>query len=214
VQNEKRLQVSRPVSLLLLLSYPVAVHAGVLTGVMWPALAILALLFLLPPLLGSPPGRVLRWLPIIVLVVAGLIWLAPPAIDKVIYAPPLLITLMLFAVFSRSLLPGNEPLVSRIARVMHASPSTKLLRYTHAVTWAWAVFLAAMLLEVVALGLYASQEQWSLYTNFYNYLFMGGFFLLEFSLRRFFVDAGERMSLTQFFRRLFALDYRRLFRQQ
>lgn len=212
--NEKPAQLSRPVSLLLLLAYPFAVHVGVLTGVMWPALAILALLFLLPPLLQSPTLRVVRWLPLIILVVTGLLWLAPPSIDRVIYAPPLLITGLLLGLFARSLFPGNEPLVSRIARLMHEAPSAKLLRYTRGVTVGWVVFLTLMLLEVIGLGLFAPQEQWSLFTNFYNYLFMAGFFLLEFSLRRFFIDRAERLSLRQFLHRLITIDYRKLFWQQ
>lgn len=205
-------RITAPLSLLLLFAYPVSVHAGVLTGVMWPALAVLAALLVVPPLLSRP--SLPRFL--LLLLVAGVLWLAlhfaPQALQRVVYAPPLLITLFLLVVFGRSLMPGREPLISRIAHLMHDSPSKALLRYTRGVTIAWVVFLGAMLLEVIVLGLYAEPELWSLFTNFYNYLLMGLFFLLEFSLRRLFIAAEERMTMGQFFHRLVRIDYRQLFR--
>lgn len=210
--NEKPARAASRLSLLLLLAYPFTVHAGVLTGVMWPALVILALL-LLSSLVRTFSLRALRYT-VLCLVLAGvLLWQAPATLEKVIYAPPLLVTTALLWIFARSLLPGNEPLVSRIARMMHTAPSDRLLRYTRAVTVGWVIFLALMVLEIVVLGVFATQELWSLFTNFYNYLFMAGFFLLEFSLRRFCVDAAERLAPGQFFRRLVSIDYRKVFRE-
>ena len=134
--------------------------------------------------------------------------------NRVLYATPLLVIMLLLGLFGRSLLPGHEPLVSRIARIMHDAPSPELLRYTRAVTIGWVVFLALMLVEVIGLTLFATPEQWSLFTNFYNYVFMGIFFLLEFALRRFFIDPAERISFSHFFHRLVTIDYRKLFHQQ
>lgn len=205
-------RIAGPLSLLLLFAYPVSVHAGVLTGVMWPAIAVLAALLVVPPLLRHPSVPRL----LLLLLVAGALslslTLAPQAVQRVVYAPPLLITLFLLSLFGRSLLPGREPLVSRIVRLMHDTPSERLLRYTRGVTVAWVVFLAAMLLEVIALGLYAEPERWSLFTNFYNYLLMALFFLVEFSLRSFFIAAEERMTMVRYFHRLVRIDYRQLFR--
>jgi uncharacterized membrane protein len=180
---------------------------------MWPAVSILAALLVLPPLLLSPsPATLLAFLSAAALL-ALLLLFAPQAIQRLVYAPPLLITLFLLTLFARSLLPGRQPLVSRIARLMHDNPSPALLRYTRGVTVAWVVFLALMLLEVIALGLFAGPQRWSLFTNFYNYLLLGLFFVLEFSLRRLFVAEAERMPMAQFFHRLVKLDYRQLFRQ-
>lgn len=206
--NDRLQPLARPVSLLLLASYPVTLHLGVLGGVMWPALAILAALFLLPPLLRRPTVGRLLWLVAGVVVLVLLFRLAPETVQTIIYAPPLLINLLLFLLFARSLLPGHEPFASHVARLLHDRPSQVLLNYTRTVTLAWAVFLAVILCEVIYLGLFASLELWSLFTNFYNYLFMGLFFLLEYSLRGFFVPSAERMPLREFFRRLSGIDLR------
>ncbi|MFO7594112.1 MAG: hypothetical protein R6X15_08735 [Pseudomonadota bacterium] len=207
-------QASRPVFLLLLVTYPPAVHAGVLTGVIWPAIAVLTALLLLPPLLLSfTPGHLLR-----VVVIAALLALflrsVPGAVERFVYAPPVLFTLLLLFLFARTLLPGREPLISRVAWLLHENPSTQLLRYTHRVTVAWVFFFALILLEVVLLGMFASRELWSLFTNFYNYLLIMLFLLTEFYLRRFFISASERMPLSEFFRKLGDLDYRKLLWQR
>jgi uncharacterized membrane protein len=104
-------------------------------------------------------------------------------------------------------------LVTRIAGVMHESLSPRLRGYTRAVTWAWVVFFSALLVEVVILALYAAPETWSLYTNFINYLLVGGFFLLEFLLRRWALPAHERLGFVAFFRALARIDFRVLSRQ-
>ncbi len=210
MDHEIQAQASLSVSLILFIAYPFIVHAGVLTGVSWPALALLTLLLILQ----FQPMRTLHQSLLAVSVALTLAWLVKDSADIVLYAPPLLIILLLLGLFTRSLLPGNKPLISRIAQLMHKEPSAELLRYTRAVTIGWVIFLSLMLLEVIGLTLFTSQEQWSLFTNFYNYLFMAVFFLLEFILRRFFVAPSERMSLRHFFYQLYSIDYRKLFRQQ
>lgn len=207
------MQFVRPLSLLLLFAYPIAVHGGIITGVMWPALAVLLLLVMLPLLNGPPsPGRLIG---MVVIGVAAylLLQLSPPLMQKLIYAPPVLITLFLLLVFARSLMPGQRPLVTHIAFLLHDRPSPTVLRYTRGVTVAWVLFLAGMLAEVVYLGLYAEAETWSLFANFYNYLFIVLFFLCEFCLRRIFLSADERIPAPLFFRKLLHLDYRKLFWQ-
>ena len=207
MHHEKLIRAGRTVSLLLLLVYPFVVHTGILTDAIWPALAVLLMLVLIKPHFFFSRRVLLLFLP-----VAGiLLWLTPHTVYSVLYAPPLLITLLFLALFAESLMPGNEALVSRIARIMHETPSPQLLRYTHAVTVGWVVFLSLMLLEVIVLTLFATAKQWSLFTNFYNYFFIGLFFLVEFMLRRFFIDPAERISLAQFFHRLVTIDYRKLF---
>lgn len=209
--NERPTTFSRRLYLLLLPAYPIAVHIGVISGVMWPALALLLLLFILPLLTSYPPILQLLAIALFAVVSAFMFPHLPPEAGKLVYAPPLLMPLFLLLLFGRSLLPGRQPLVSRIALLMHEQPSRQLLRYTRAVTIAWVLFFAAMVLEVLYLGLYASDIDWSLFTNFYNYLFIVLFFLLEFLLRRWFVAGHERLSAAGFLRGLLRIDYRRLF---
>src|SRR5690348_17625820 len=47
--------------------------------------------------------------------------------------------------FGLSLRPGQEPLVSRLARRVEPCPTPELMAYTRAVTWLWAGFGAAQL---------------------------------------------------------------------
>ncbi len=196
-------------SLLLLIAYPFLVHMGVLTGVFWPALVNLILLFFLQ----LQSWRTIYWV-LLVFGVGIVAELTPHSAGMILYAPPILTILLLFGIFFRSLLPDSDPLVSRIARLMHENPSAQLLRYTHAVTIGWVIFLLLMLVEVIALTLFAPQQQWSLFTNFYNYLFIVSFFIVEFFCRRFFVNPAERMSIKYFLSRLFSINYRKLFQQR
>lgn len=209
MNHEKSVRTSLSASLLLLIAYPFLVHVGVLTGVFWPALVNLILLFFLQ----LQPWRTIYW--VLLVLLSGMVaWLTPRSAGMILYAPPILTIFLLFGIFFRSLLPGSDPLVSRIARLMHENPSTQLLQYTHAVTIGWVIFLLLMLVEVIALTLFAPQQQWSLFTNFYNYLFIVSFFFVEFLCRRFFVDPTERMSIKHFLSRLFSINYRKLFQQR
>ncbi|MGM0593504.1 MAG: hypothetical protein ACQETD_03115 [Pseudomonadota bacterium] len=211
MRNERLAQAARPVSLLLLVSYPLSVHLGVLTGIMWPALAVLAALVLLPPLMLRP--GVARAVIFVAVFACGALFLqfAPQALLKVVYAPPVLLPLLLLWLFARSLRPGQEPFISRIARLMHSQPSARLLNYTRRVTLAWVFFLALLTVEAVWLGLYADRESWSRFTNFYNYLFMLAFFLLELLIRPLFVSPEERIPPLRFFRKLVSIEPRHLF---
>ena len=56
------------------------------------------------------------------------------------------------ALFARTLRPGHEPLVTRLARAVHGELPAPIMRYTRAVTFAWTLFFAAMGLMVVAIG--------------------------------------------------------------
>ncbi len=53
-------------------------------------------------------------------------------------------------VFATSLRPGQEPLVTRIARHIDATMTPKRLAYTRAVTWLWTAFFALNLLATLA----------------------------------------------------------------
>jgi len=197
---------------LLLLSYPFAVHLGVLAGQLWPALLILLSLLLLP--LWQQPSRARRWAGVAAaaLVIAAVV-LTPLREGQLLYLMPPAIILLLWVMFARTLLPGQTPLVTRIAVLMHDSLTPRLRRYTRVVTWAWLGFFSALLLEVLWLSFYADPERWSLYTNFINYLLVAGFFLLEFALRRFVLSAEERLGFLPFFRALARIDLRALSRQ-
>ncbi len=210
--NEKGIPATRVIFPLLLLSYPFAGHFGTISGRLWPALLFLLVLLQAP--LWRRPSRVLRWAAFAVSVLLFVVLsFTPLRQEQLLYLMPPAILLPLWLVFARTLLPGRTPLVTRIAELMHDSLSPRLRSYTRAVTWVWAVFLGALLFEVVWLALYAEAEVWSLYTNFINYLLVAGFFLLEFGLRRFVLEPTERLGFIPFFRALARIDFQALSRQ-
>jgi uncharacterized membrane protein len=212
VCSDKGRQAYGTASLLLLLAYPFAVHLGILHGPLWPALLILLTLLLAP--LWQQPSRPLRLgASLAALSLLALLLFTPLEQRQLLYLAPPAIILLLWVMFARTLLPGQVPLVTRIAALMHERLSPRLERYTRAVTWAWVLFFSALLLEVVWLALYAVPATWSLFTNFINYLLVGGFFLLEFSLRRLVLPREERLGMLEFFRALAHIDYRSLARR-
>jgi uncharacterized membrane protein len=211
VCNEKGTAV-RGLSPLLLLSYPFAVHLGVLSGQLLPALLILLLLLLHPLLLPPSAGRLALALGIATLLLLAL-RATPLTGSQLLYLPPPAIVLILWVMFARTLLPGQTPLITRIAALMHESLTPRLQRYTRWVTWAWVAFFSGLLVEIVLLSVYASAEKWSLFTNFINYLLLGAFFLTEYSLRRFFLRPEERLGFAIFCLSLLRIDFRSLLRQ-
>ena len=68
-------------------------------------------------------------------------------------------------IFARTLAPGREALVTRLARNVHGTLPEDITAYTRQVTWAWCVFFAAMGLISVLLFAFASLAAWSLFVN-------------------------------------------------
>lgn len=126
-------------------------------------------------------------------------------------ALPLLLVPVVFVVgiawiFARTLRAGRTPLITRIVIGIEgdgdpAALAPDLLRYTRGLTAAWAGVLLGMaganltlamlaspagLLESVGVPspLPISQQQWSWWANLLNYSVIGGFFIIEFAIRK------------------------------
>ncbi|MFT9014606.1 MAG: hypothetical protein ABF990_02555 [Acetobacter sp.] len=65
-----------------------------------------------------------------------------------------------FILFARSLRTGHEPLVSAIARQVHGTLRPDVARYTTALTWFWAGFLALSVLAPALLWLAGPAGSW------------------------------------------------------
>jgi uncharacterized membrane protein len=100
-----------------------------------------------------------------------------------LFLPPPAISLFLCLLFGKTLLPGNEPLVTRIARLERGELSPDLIAYTRRVTWVWTGFLLLVTLESTFLAIYTSVETWSLFANILNYAFIGALFTAEYIYR-------------------------------
>jgi uncharacterized membrane protein len=150
--------------------YLVLVHAATLTGrepLRVAALAVLVALLLLV-LRGSP------WLQAgLLLAVAACLALAPAPVQLLLYAPPVLIPLLLGALVARSLRPGRQPVIERIVWHMHGQPATldaDHVRYARAVTVYWCVVFVLMAATNLAVALLAPAAVWSWVGNIGTYL--------------------------------------------
>jgi uncharacterized membrane protein len=116
---------------------------------------------------------------------ALLLWLAARLPGLLLYAPPVAINLALLAFFARTLRAGDEPLVTRIARIERGgSLPEDLARYTLNLTRAWVAFFALMAAISVTLAVTGPVAAWSLFSNALNYLLVALFFVLEYIYRR------------------------------
>lgn len=180
------------------------------------ALALLLLMLLAAPLLQR------RWWAWAGLAagLAALVWLAgsPYAQVPILLVPTAFIALVAYW-FGRSLAPDRTPLISKIVTAMEdGPPPPDLLRYTRGLTAAWAIALAVLALLNLGLALIAvpdgllaqfglhppvtvTESQWSWFANVFNYGIIGGFFAIEFAVRkrRF---PGRYHSFADFVRRL------------
>lgn len=100
-----------------------------------------------------------------------------------LFLPPIAINVFLLIVFGRTLLPGREPIISRLSRLMRGDLPDDLRAYTRGLTWLWAGIFAGFVVESVLLALYAPLEVWSLFTNIVNYLFVAVLLVAEYIYR-------------------------------
>jgi len=197
--------VTLAVQALLALAYTVLAHlsnAWDRPGLGAVALALLAVMLLLAPMLRP---RWWAWLAL------PLLWLGVLLLyrDGLVRAPMLLVPVAFVALiawwFARSLRDGRVPLITRIVSrlddVAPAAMAPDLRRYTRSLTAAWAGLLAALAVVNLALALLAvpdgllatlgvpsplpiSRTQWSWFANVCNYGVIGGFFIVEYQLRK------------------------------
>jgi uncharacterized membrane protein len=149
--------------------YFLLAHAATLTGLASLRAAAVAVLVVL--LLAMLRGR---WpLQIALLAaLAGCLWLAPQPMQLLMYAPPVLVPLVMLALVARSLLPGRQPLIERFVWHMHGRPdrlSNEHIRYTRAVTVYWCGVFIAMATVNLALALFAPPALWSWIANIATY---------------------------------------------
>lgn len=210
----------------LAVAYPWLAHAanarddGVLAAL---ALGDIALIVLLGPLLRR---RAWAWL--VLALAAALLWRLAhgPLATLPLLAPPVLFLGLAAWMFARSLRRGRVPLITRVVAQLYAcTPATldpALLRYTHALTAAWALLLSLLCLANLALALFSvpggllarlgvhsplavADVHGSLFANLLVYGVVGGFFLGEYAWRRRRFPQRPYRNLPDFLRRLAAL---------
>ena len=186
------------------------------------ALVLLAVMLLLAPMARR---RLWAWLALPVLCAGVLALYRTGLVEVPMLLVPVAFVAMIAWWFGRSLQTGRVPLITRIVaeldQVTLAAMAPGLRDYTRRLTAAWAWLLAALGLVNLVLALIAvpdgllarlgwqapltiTQVQWSWFANLCNYGIVGGFFIIEYQVRkrRF---PGRYHSFADFLRRLAGL---------
>lgn len=111
-------------------------------------------------------------------------WRAPATTLALI---PAVVNLLLARMFQMTLAAGQEPLITRIARLARQEPHglpAELRVYTRRLTAAWALFFLALALSSVLLAWLATPKTVWLFANTLNMLLMAAFFIVENLYRR------------------------------
>lgn len=170
--------------LALMLFYPLCVHMAVVTG--YHSLQTLSLVCLAAGIQysGLRQGQLFSWSVLALTALVGA-WLSSMDLVRyLLYVPPIVIPLLIWTGFMRTLLPGQVPLVTAIGQHVHGDLPDDIERYTHRVTVFWAVFLALLSLWSAVLPWIGSPLVWSLFSNFINYALVALLFIAEFFYRR------------------------------
>ena len=128
----------------------------------------------------------------------------------VLYLPPIFILVFFLVNFAKTLLPGREALITKISRIVFQDDTPGIVPYTRQLTWVWTCSLAILLIETVALSIFAPIEVWSLFTNILNYVFVLLLFVLEFIYRIY--RFGSRYSVLYCLKKLTQLPINQLFK--
>ena len=185
----------------ILLHWAVSRHTG---GGLGALFAILPLAAALAWFLGrSWRGRL--GLTALALAIGGLIaWRGDSANPAWVYLLPHVgVYLFLLWLFGRTLMPGRETLVTRLARRVHGTLPDEIERYTRQVTGAWSLFFAGMALASLSLFILAPLAVWSVFANLLNLPLVLAMFLAEYLYRilRYpnFSHASIRSSIQAFY---------------
>lgn len=194
----------------LLLLYPLLVHAAVVADSRW--LEFAALVLLGANVLGPWLGRTSPWAwhALGLTAVASAVFVALGDGRLFLYAASVLSPLALMWFFARTLLPGQTPLVTRIADDMSGPLPAPVQAYTRRVTQLWVAALAGFALANLLLALLATPVVWSLFANFINYMLAGALFVAEWLFRCWYMRDYEALTWRQYLRELIRLDVRRL----
>lgn len=193
---------------LLLLSYLLCCHFAITRDE--PQLQLIAVILLSVGLIvrGLLDNNLVSWGVVICLMLGALAINTLGMLRFVLYLPPILLPLLLWAVFFRSLRPGETPMITAIAQEIRGPLSAELYQYTRTITAIWSAFFLLLTLESALLPSLASAEIWSLFTNCLNYLLIALLFVVEFAYRKRRFRDLEHKSFWQYLGSLSQVDAR------
>lgn len=165
--------------------YPLTIHLALIFDK--PHLLIMGPLFFLLGVIGPAliQGRQAAWISLVV--VSTLLWIIDQLglTQLLLYLPPILFPCLVFAVFSRSLIKGREPLITYIGEASRGPLTPAMRQYTKRLTQVWCGLMVLFILEGILLPFYLTPSDWSWFTNIINYGLIGVLFVGEFWWRKY-----------------------------
>ncbi len=161
------------------------VHSAALLGI--PALGVFALVvvcainIIVNRLTAGTRRALLVWSALAGLMILMFIGTLGGSDDlaKIILLPPVVLNGFFLYIFGRTLLPGREPLISRMSRLEVGEVTPELATYTKRLSICWVVFFAVSLIASILLALYGDLAMWSWITNLAGPAIGVSLFLLE-----------------------------------
>lgn len=184
------------------IAYPVLLHTFILKEQveMWQ------LIFVFAPMLGVAGWVLFRmldraWWPLLLIAMAALVYfivrgdhgrIGLLAVNGLSHAT---LNLFLLWLFGRTLLRGQEPLISQISRLINGQLQPEIIIYTRQVTIAWCIFFALQVITSLLLYIFAPIAAWSLFINVLNLPLLILMFLLEHTYRTARFPSHSRTSI-------------------
>lgn len=193
--------VLKVLPVVLVIAYPLLVHASVMLHA--PRLALLALILLVCVGLFRPLAAARLWAWLSLLAISGLLFALMRTAGGIyaVYLPSLVMPAVLACVFGGSLRCGRQPLNEGVARTSRGgSLPDELVAYTRRLTQLWTLVFVAMFVAALALIVLQQRELWSLLTNVINYLLIAALVVCEYAFRRWRFPAHEHAGLIEHIR--------------
>lgn len=168
----------------LLFAFPLLTHLAVMLHRPWLQCAAVGCAYVALFLQPLAAGRFRAWAGLLLFAAGDLLLLYLGDGAYALYLPSIIIPCLMLSAFAPSLLPGREPLITRIADSINGPLSPQQRDYTRVVTWVWVATLGLILLVTLGLLLFWSAEAWSVFANFISYLLLGSLFAGEYAVRR------------------------------
>ena len=105
------------------------------------------------------------------------------SMEFIVYAPPLAAFAFMAFFFYRTLRPGSEPLITRVARMEHPDLPADMARHARMLTWVWSLCFMLMFVVALVLAPLIPLAMWSRWVHGLGYVLPGVLFLGEYAYR-------------------------------
>ena len=122
---------------------------------------------------------------VIALALIGLCVYLGESLGFIAYAPPLAAFAFMAYFFYRTLQPGSEPLITRVARMEHPDLPEDMARHARMLTWAWSLCFLLLFAVALLLAPLLQFDVWSRWVHGLGYVLPGALFLGEYAYRHY-----------------------------